>query len=415
MRTDRYRETSKSGRRRTLRLLLILIALLAAAIVCLVAYSYKATKDSLSLSFTEEAPVIEFGDKRSSLDYVKDASGEVSASGQFLDSSSIGDKEMTYTVSRSKYGGLMKLSKNYTLKYSVRDSEAPLVLWNGSGTVIELGNDFEISDVLAYGDNADPEPKLDVSGKVNTKKAGEYPLRAVITDSSGNSTKADIRVVVEESVPESSDDAERTEFGDFRAEHKGDGRSFGIDVSTWQGGVDFDAVKKAGCEFVMIRIGYSSDGNFIMDSRFQRNIENAQAAGLKVGIYLYTSDNSESDIRASAGWVADKLKGAKLDLPVAFDWEDFSHFQQYKMSFADLNRLYDAFEEEITGSGYDCMLYGSRNYLEKVWTDTEKRPVWLAHYTDKTDYEGPYRMWQASCTGSISGIDGDVDMDILFD
>ena len=84
------------------------------------------------------------------------------------------------------------------------------------------------------------------------------------------------------------------------------------------------------------------------------------------------------------------------------------------MSFADLNKLYDAFADELAGKGYDCMLYGNKNSLENIWKDTDTRPVWLAHYTDKTDYEGPYRMWQASCTGRIDGIDGDVDMDIMY-
>ena len=64
---------------------------------------------------------------------------------------------------------------------------------------------------------------------------------------------------------------------------------------------------------------------------------------------------------------------------------------------------------------YDCMLYSSRNFLKDVWEDTDKRPVWLAHYTEKTDYEGPYRIWQASCTGTIDGISGAVDMDILYE
>ena len=85
------------------------------------------------------------------------------------------------------------------------------------------------------------------------------------------------------------------------------------------------------------------------------------------------------------------------------------------MSFITLNRLYDAFAEELGSAGYECMLYGSKNYLEKIWADTDTRPVWLAHYTDQTNYKGPYRIWQASCTGRINGIDGDVDMDILYD
>ena len=141
----------------------------------------------------------------------------------------------------------------------------------------------------------------------------------------------------------------------------------------------------------------------------------ARHAGLKVGVYFYSYDSNENDVRASAAWIIKTLGEKPLDLPVAFDWEDFGVFQSYDMSFYGLNKLYDAFAGEITAAGYDCMLYGSKNYLEKIWTDTKERPVWLAHYTDKTDYGDPYMMWQASCTGRINGIKGDVDMDILYE
>ena len=125
-------------------------------------------------------------------------------------------------------------------------------------------------------------------------------------------------------------------------------------------------------------------------------------------------DNTEEKARASADWIITKLAGDKPELPIAFDWEDFGRFQSYKMNFAILNNMYNAFESELTDAGYECMLYSSKNFLEKVWEDTDKRPVWLAHYTDKTDYKGPYRIWQASSTGRIDGIEGDVDMDVMY-
>jgi GH25 family lysozyme M1 (1,4-beta-N-acetylmuramidase) len=149
-----------------------------------------------------------------------------------------------------------------------------------------------------------------------------------------------------------------------------------------------------------------------LDKRFEENYKKAKDAGLKVGVYLFSYDSTEEQVREAARQVTEKLGGEKLDLPVAFDWEDFGSFQTYGLSFYQLNGLYDAFADELSKSGYDCMLYGSKNYLEKVWEDTDTRPVWLAHFTDKTDYKGPYLLWQASCTGNIDGIGGDVDMDI---
>jgi GH25 family lysozyme M1 (1,4-beta-N-acetylmuramidase) len=243
---------------------------------------------------------------------------------------------------------------------------------------------------------------------------GKYPLRIVVSDASGNKTDFDMTIKVNDSVPPGPDTSERVKFGDFVESHKGDKKLFGIDISSWQGEVDFEKVRDAGCEFVMIRLGYSSDGEVTIDSKFDENIAGARAAGLKIGVYLYSYDNNEEDVRASAEQLLEKLDGAELDLPVAFDWEDFTHFQTYGMSFDDLNGLYDVFEKEIRLAGYNCMLYGSMNYLEKVWKDTDKRPIWVASYGKHSGYEGPRVMWQAANTGRIDGISGDVDIDLMY-
>ena len=400
---------------RTFKILLLLILVLIIAIAAAAAYSYKSAKDSLDISFTEKSPSVEAGGEYEAMDFVKGSEGSVTPSVKYLDADNTGSKELVYTVTKPVLGGLMTASEDYTLAYDVVDTVPPLILWNGSGTVIERYTEFNIDDVIGYGDNADPNPSIEVEGKVRTARQGRYPLHVKITDASGNSTEADITVEVADSVPVYRDDSPRTQFADFAAAHKGSGRSFGIDVSTWQGDIDFEAVQKAGCEFVIIRIGYSADGKIEKDSKFEQNYENARAAGLKTGIYLYSYDNTEKEVRASADQIAEILGGKATDLPVVFDWEDFGRFQTYKMSFAGLNSLYDAFEDQLSSAGYECMLYGNKNSLEKVWTDTDTRPVWLAHYTDRTDYKGPYVMWQASQTGRIDGIEGDVDMDILYE
>jgi copper chaperone CopZ len=116
------------------------------------------------------------------------------------------------------------------------------------------------------------------------------------------------------------------------------------------------AVKKAGCEFVIIRIGYTSEKGVTIDKKFSRNLQGARAAGLKTGIYLYSTDNTEEQVRNSAKWIKETLKGANLDLPVAFDWEDFSNFQDYGISLYEINRLYDVFADELSQDGYGCML-----------------------------------------------------------
>ena len=396
-------------------MVIVIIALAAAGAA---AFLYKKTKDTISLDLSNNGFTVEFGDRLSAMDFVADANGDVTASEKMLDTASVGGKEVIFTVSKPILGGLLKPSGEYVMKYSVVDTQSPLVFWSGDGTVLMKGEKFDIADIIGYGDNADPDPKVECKGSVDTDKAGDYPLHVTVTDASGNSTGWDLTVTVAEEMPVyESDDDEGTKFADFIKTYRGEGRSFGIDVSSWQEDIDFEAVKKAGCEFVIIRIGFSSgDGTVATpDNRFRENLKKAKAAGLKTGVYIYSYDRNESMVRGTARWILQKLKHEKLDLPVAFDWEEFGQFQKYKMNFRDLNAMYDAFADELSKGGYECMLYSSKNYLEDVWADTDKRPVWLAHYTDDTDYEGPYMIWQASSTGRIDGIKGDVDMDIMFE
>ena len=417
MRSDRYKDEpvfKKKKKHGPLKALLILILLLAAAIAGTTAYVYKTAYDSLAVTFTEETPVVEFGESHLSMDYVKESGGEVRPADDYLNTEVTGPAEMKFTAEKRLFGGLLTPAKDFTLSYVVADSIPPLQLWSGDGTVLQRGTEFNINDVIAYGDNADPTPLVTVDGDVNMEKNGSYPLHVKVTDSSGNATEWDLKVTVADELPGFEDTAERTDFADFASANKGNGRSFGIDVSAWQDDIDFKAVKKAGCEFVIIRIGYTSDGELNIDKTFYQNIQGARAAGLKTGVYLYSTDNTEEQVRYDADWIIDNLGGSNLDLPVAFDWEDFGNFQDYGISFHELNKLYDAFADQLSQAGYGCMLYGSKNYIEKVWDKTDVRPVWLAHYTKKTDYKGPYMLWQASCTGRISGISGDVDMDILY-
>lgn len=415
MRSERYKEEPKKKRKsKALGIVLIIIVMLAAAIGAVTAYSYKTAKDSISLTLTGNDISVEFGEKHAASDYVMSAEGEVSPSSKSLDTESLGDKEIVYTVTKPVLGGLLKPSGEYTLRYSVVDTEDPLMIRSGDGTVLERGTEFDINNVISYGDNADPKPALKVDGEVDMKRNGSYPLHVTVTDSSGNKIDWDLTVEVADSVPVYEDTRARTPFADFVKTYKGKGKTFGIDVSEWQEDIDFEAVKKAGCEFVIIRIGYNLDGEFHYDSKFDYNIKAAKKAGLKVGLYMFSYDDTAETLLSATDTVIQRLSDEEIDLPVAFDWEDFDAFQTHGISFYELNKLYDVFEKEMTKAGYDTMLYGSLYRLEDIWTDTDTRPVWLAQYADKVAYKGPYMMWQASDVGRIAGIGTDVDMDIMM-
>ncbi len=414
MRTERYKQKINSGDQRTLRLLIAVILLLTFAIVAISVVSYRRTKDSLTLEFTDPAPEVEYGEEYKAIDFVAESNGDVKPSAKTLDTATLGSKEIVYTVSKRMYGGMMHPSRDFMMEYEVVDTTPPVILWKDDGVVLKKGDVFDINDVIAYGDNADPSPAAKVDGSVDMNTNGKYPLRITVKDASGNKEEFTMTVKVRDSVPPGPDTSKRTQFADFVSEYKGGKKSCGIDISSWQGDVDFGKVKEAGCEFVMIRIGYSSEGEVTIDSKFDDNFKGARDAGLKVGVYLSSYDNNVEAVRASAEQVAEKLGGAVLDLPVAFDWEDFVHYQSYGISFAELNGLYDVFEKEMKTAGYSCMLYSSRDKLDEVWKVTDRSPVWVANYAKKRGYKGPCIMWQACSTGRIQGISGDVDFDILY-
>lgn len=423
MRTDRYKEEPKKKRGRILKILLLLIILLLVAIPASAYYSYKSTLDSLSVKFKDKDMKLEVESDVPISSCIESYTGDISLSheGKKVDYKSelptdtIGQHKITAKVSSSMFGGLLKPEKEFSMQYSVEDNTDPVMLWSGDGVVLEKGTEFDIKSVVGYGDNADPKPEIKYDGDVDMDKEGSYPLHITVTDASGNSIEWDMSVTVAESIPTYADDGSRFAFSDLKKSYAGEGRKFGLDVSSWQEDIDFKKVKKAGCEFVFIRAGFSEDGKVTIDNTFEQNIKRAREEGVPVGLYLYSYDNSEEDVRKAAKWIVEQLGGEKLDYPIAFDWEDFGQFQQYEMSFITLNRMYDAFADELSKAGYDCMLYGSLNFLEKVWENTDTRPVWLAHYAEQTDYKGPYKVWQLSSIGKIDGISGPVDLDIMYE
>ena len=189
----------------------------------------------------------------------------------------------------------------------------------------------------------------------------------------------------------------------------------GIDISKWQGEVDFEELKNSGVEFVILRVGGTrgTGGEYFLDEYFERNITEANKYNIPVGIYFYSYASSIKQAKDDAKWVVKQLKDYDISLPVAFDWEDWSNFNTYNVSFYELTEIAKSFMRELEKAGYDTMIYSSKTYLEKIWLET-KYDTWLAHYTDKTNYEGKYKFWQLCNNGRVAGINGDVDIDILY-
>ena len=121
----------------------------------------------------------------------------------------------------------------------------------------------------------------------------------------------------------------------------------------------------------------------------------------------------EDEAIRDAKWVIKQIRDYNITMPVAFDWEDFSDYNSYKLSFYKLNKIANAYLNELKSANYTPILYGSKFYLENVWMN-EEFDTWLAHYTDETNYTKDYIMWQLCDNGKIKGIKNYVDIDIYY-
>ena len=333
-----------------------------------------------------------------------------------IDTSKLGNKEykVYYRYDKKKYV--------YKFNIEVIDSEMPKV-FSGTNKTVNVDYDGEMCNLITYGDNYTGDVKCEISGDYDLSKPGTYKLLYKLSDSSNNVKEVTVTLNVvkpsNNSSGGSNSPAPKTNFSDIVALHKTDKTEIGIDVSKWQENIDFNKVKNAGASFVMMRIGVQTqqNGELSLDSYYEQNIKKAKEAGLKVGVYLYTIATSKKEAERHALWVVDKLKGVSLDLPIVFDWENWSKWNTYKLSFHDINEIANTFMSTAKKNGYEGMLYSSKFYLETIWENKLDFPVWLAHYTTnakKSSYEGKYQIWQLCNNGQIDGINGDVDIDVLY-
>lgn len=324
-----------------------------------------------------------------------------------IDTSEIGKKNITFSY-KNKLGQV----KNNTFQLTVVDKTPP-IMWIPDTYTIVKGSNANIEKNVFCADNYDRKPQCKVIGKYDLNKVGEYKLTYLVEDESENTLKKEfILKVIEESPNYSSS---KISLSDVRTNYMTDNSIIGIDVSKWQGDIDWQKVKESGIEFVMIRlgtqIGPGKESN--IDRYFAKNIKEAKEVGLDVGIYYFSYASNVKEAKDQAKWVIENLDGYTLDLPVVFDWECYDLFDDFELNLHELNEISNAFLESIKEAGYMPMHYASKNYLEKVWTEIDSN-IWLAHYTNKTNYQGKYQMWQLTNKGTIPGIKGNVDIDILY-
>ena len=195
--------------------------------------------------------------------------------------------------------------------------------------------------------------------------------------------------------------------------------SLGIDVSYWQGNIDWQQVKDAGVEFAMIRVGYrgSDEGTLDVDSYAQTNYDGASAAGIKVGAYIFSQAVTPEEAVEEAEFLLEHTQDWKIDIPLVFDWEVVSNeARNSRVDSETLTACVIAFCERIKAAGHEPMIYFSKSHSHERINLSElvDYKFWLAMYDPVMDY--PYRvdMWQYTDAGTVPGIAGNVDINLML-
>ncbi len=193
----------------------------------------------------------------------------------------------------------------------------------------------------------------------------------------------------------------------------------GIDVSVYQRDIDWQKVKAAGIDFAIIRVGgrYYVSGGLYSDSYFEKNYEEATAAGIKVGVYFYSQAKTEAEAREEVAYILDILDGRELDLPIYMDYEYPSGSRLSGMSKTQGTKNVKAFCSAVEEAGYDAGFYSYLSFISN-YVDGEEisslYSVWIAQYYNRCEYEYDYEMWQYSSSGKVDGISGRVDVNYWY-
>ena len=231
-------------------------------------------------------------------------------------------------------------------------------------------------------------------------------------------TEADIDALAEDTaVADALTEADETEIQEIQK--TSGGTKLGIDISKWNGIIDWEKVKAAGVEFAIIRAGYrgSVTGALVEDPNFEANIKGATAAGMPVGVYFFTQAVNEVEAVEEASAVLELVKEYELEYPVFIDSEGAGGNGRADGLDPETRTLVcEAFCRTIENAGYRAGVYASSWWYSNNLrvSKLEKYFIWLAEYKSAPQYEGYYNMWQYTSKGQIDGIEGNVDLNILY-
>lgn len=326
--------------------------------------------------------------------------GKKTDDNMLLPTSELGTKEIEYSIN----------NKKHKIIINVVDTTPPVSMIGKKYYHIR-GTNFTILQDTYCGDNYDSHPKCEVIGDYDLDTLGTYKAKYIATDSSGNKFEKDFEIEV---VEKSKEKMVYMSFDDVK-KRVGDNKLL-IDVSKWEEDIDWKQVKESGIDYAFIRLGTQkySTKELLMDDYFEKNYKKAKENGIKIGVYFFTYADSKKEVEEHAKFVLNAIKDKEIDLGVVYDWECWELFNGMKISMHTLNEIKDTFMKKIKDAGYRPILYSSKYYLENVWTIKDEA-VWLAHYTETTDYKGKYILWQFASNALVPGIDTDVDVNVYYE
>ncbi len=213
-------------------------------------------------------------------------------------------------------------------------------------------------------------------------------------------------------------DADKTEIKGMQSH--GSNAKIGIDVSKWNGEIDWVKARNAGVEFAIVRAGYrgSVTGSLVEDPLFKDNMRGAKQAGIPVGVYFFTQAVDEVEAVEEASAVLNLVAEYELDYPIFIDTEGAGGNGRADGLDAEQRTLVcEAFCRTIANAGKSVGVYASRNWLTNnlLTEKLDHYQTWLAEYRKVPLYQGYYQMWQYTSKGTVDGISGKVDMDICYE
>lgn len=344
----------------------------------------------------------------------------------FFDAEKIGDGK--YDVTTEIPVSLMASSVDKDLRVMILDEEGKLVKGRTFNINIAGLGDYTDNDkdgIIYVGDMKPGQYSIMLGHILGYTEPAE-PLTVSVKAKIEYKAIADISYLIktEEDIDPAKED---TAYNEAAEETTGNsaiktvkGAVFGIDVSKYNGDINWEMVKNEGVKFAIIRCGYrgSQSGSIVVDPYFEKNIEGAKKAGIPIGIYFFTQATNDREAVEEASAVMSLIRKYDITYPVFVDSESAGgKGRADELGVTERSSAVQAFCETIRSGGYKAGVYASKNWfnnrldISKLSADNV---TWLAEYNDKPTYGATYQLWQYSSGGRINGIEGRVDMNISY-